>query len=463
MLALLWACATTPEVAPEPAVSPIPAPGPMPDWAPPAPEVSTMENGSDLWVIHDRELPLISLRIVFPGGAVTDPENASGAAFMAGLLMEEGAGDKDSLEMTKAFGLLAASASIDVDNQAIIASLDVASDRFDEAYALLVDELVRPALNREDYERIQYQQILSLEESREDGPSLAAEVAKTLHFGDSLYSRPVGGTPDGIRALTFEAVKDAYLRLIRPTGATFVVVGDVDKETIADRLLGPLEGWEGKLDEPVKAETANGRSGLFVVSDPGASQTAIRVMGKGPKAGHVDRLSASASAVVIGGSFTSRLNYLLREQKGYTYGAWATFVCERDYGYFTGGSNVRADATVPALQDMIGVFQSAGVGFDADDEMKARSQAFTDEVGEAASRSNLASVFAERVGDGLRSDGWAKELELTMSATAMDMQGMGQQFMNPDELTIVLAGDVDTVLPALDEAGLSYTVIEPVP
>ena len=148
ILALLWACASTPDVALEPAPSPIPNPGPMPSWTPPAPLASQLDNGAGLWVLADNDLPLISLRIVFPGGSATDPEESPGAAFMAGLLMEEGAGERDSLEMTRAFGRLAASASINVETQAIVASLDVAADRFDEAYALLVDELIRPRLAR---------------------------------------------------------------------------------------------------------------------------------------------------------------------------------------------------------------------------------------------------------------------------------------------------------------------------
>ena len=467
MLTLLLACATTPEPAPEPAVSPIPVPGPMPTWTAPAPQISELDNGGTLWVLADSDLPLVSLRIVFPGGAATDSEESPGAAYMAGLLMEEGAGERDSMEITRAFERLAASASIDVETQAVVASLDVAADRFDEAYGLMVDQLVRPLMQREDYERIQYQQILSLEEGREDGPRLAREVAHQLHFGESPYGRPVGGTPDGIRNLSYEATKDAYLRLIRPGGATFVVTGDVDPSSIGERLLAPLQDWSGDLDPALEVPAADGAPGLYVVSDPGASQTAIRVMGRGPKAGHVDRLAASAAAVVIGGSFTSRLNYLLREQKGYTYGAWAQFNFERDFGVFSGASNVRADATVAALQDMLGVFESAGAGFDEQDVKKAHSQVFTDEVGEAATRSDLADVFAERAGDGLRADGWAKELELTMSATAADMQAMGERFMSPEALTVVLAGDLDTLLPALDQADLSpfggYTIVEPTP
>jgi predicted Zn-dependent peptidase len=444
-------------------VDPVPVPGELPSWTPPAPSVSALPNGAGLWFLEDDTLPLVSLRIVFPGGAGLDPKKAPGAMWMAGLMLEESAGERDSMAMTKAFEVLAAQASIDVDRQAVILSLDVASDRFDEALALVADQLLRPTFDREDWERVQYQQLLTLEQDREEGSALARELAQSLHFGTSRFGHAVGGTPEGIRVLSLESVKAAYLDQIRPEGATFVVVGDVVPKGLSERLVAPFEGWEGKIAPIPESAAADGTPGIYLVSDPGSSQTAIRVLGQGPKAGHVDRMAAEASAVVIGGSFTSRLNYLLREKKGYTYGAWAGFSAERDFGTFAAGSNVRQDATADALRDMLGVFAGAKEPFSAADQQKAKSQIFSDEVGNAASRSALADVFAERVADGLRSNGWAKEMSLSMSATAADMQVIGDRFMASDGLTVVLAGDLDAIAPALKAAGFEAVVVEPTP
>jgi zinc protease len=364
--------------------------------------------------------------------------------------------------MTKAFEVLAASVRVDVNRQSVVVSLDVAADRLDEALVLVADLLIRPAFDREDWERVQYQQILTLSQAREEGPALAKEVAQQLHFGSSGLGRSVQGTPEGIRILSLESVKAAFLEQIRPRGSSIVVVGDVGLEGLEARLLSPFSEWTGDIVLPAFATPADGAGGLFLVADPGASQTAIRVLGNGPSAKHVDRLAAQATAVVVGGSFTSRLNYLLREQKGYTYGAWASFEGERHYGSFRAASNVRADATAEALTDMLGVFSGATV-FSATDQKKARSQLFSDEVAHAASRSGLADFFAERIADGLRAGGWGKEMNLTLSATAADMQVIGEQFIAKKDLTVVLAGDLEVIGPALKAAGFEPTVVEPRP
>lgn len=463
ILALLWACATTPTPAPETPVSLVPVPGEMPDWSPPTPTVSQLGNGADLWLVADTSLPMVSVRIVFPGGAGLESDKAPGAMWMAGLMMEESAGDRDSMAMTKAFEVLAASVSVDVDQQSVIVSLDVAADRLDKSLALVADQILRPAFLREDWERVQYQQILTLQQAREEGPSLAKEVAQNQHFGSSRLSQPVQGTPEGIRLLSLESVKAAYLSQFRPEGASFVVVGDVSKEGLAERLTTPFEGWEGAIGKVAETSAADGPGGLFLVADPGASQTAIRVLGEGPRASHIDRLAAQATAVVLGGSFTSRLNYLLRETKGYTYGAWASFSPERSFGTFSAGSNVRQDATADALTDMLGVFSGAAELFSPTDQQKAQSQIFSDEVAHAATRSGLADLFSERIADGLRAGGWGKEMDLALSATATDMQVIGERFVAAEGLTVVLAGDLVVIEPALKAAGFEFTVVEPVP
>jgi len=462
MLALLFACATTPNPSPEVPVSLVPTPGEMPTWAPPKPTVSTLENGSNLWLLVEESLPMVSVRWVFPGGTALETEKAPGAMWMAGLMMEESAGERDTMAMTKAFEVLAASVSIDVNRQSVVVSLDVAADRLDEALVLVADQLLRPVFDREDWERVQYQQILTLNQSREEGPALAKEIAQQLHFGSSVLGRSVQGTPEGIRVLSLESVKAAYLQQIRPGGSSVVVVGDVESEGLKARLLAPFSGWAGDIVLPAAASDADGAGGLFLVADPGASQTAIRVLGNGPSAKHIDRLAAQATAVVVGGSFTSRLNYLLREEKGYTYGAWASFEGERHYGSFRAASNVRADATAEALKDMLGVFSGA-TAFSATDQQKAQSQLFSDEVAHAASRRGLADFFAERIADGLRAGGWGKEMSLALSATATDMQVIGEQFIAKKDLTVVLAGDLDIIVPALKAAGFESTVVEPLP
>jgi|GEM_PF-6527446 len=466
MLSLLWACATTPQIEVQTAemvVSDVPVPGELPNWKPPVPTVMDMENGAALWVHADNSLPLVSIRWVFPGGSGADPEGAAGSHFLAGRMMQESSGGRDAMAVTRAFEVLAASTGIRVNRQSTVVSLDVASERLDEALALIADQIVRPAFSREDWQRVRDQHLLTLQQERQETSSLAREVAHQLYFGSSLLGRPVSGTPKGIEKLSLESVKGAYLSGIRPGGAAIVVVGDVDLSTIKERLEKVFSGWEGQIEMKTPSEAQDGRPGLFVVNDPGATQTSIRALGEGPKAGHVDRLAATATAVVIGGSFTSRLNYLMREKKGYTYGAWAAFSAAKDFGYFSASSSVRQNATVEALTDMYSVFDSADEPYSEMDQKKARSQLFSDEVGTAATRSKLAGVYVSRFARGLRPDGWAKELELSMSTSATDMQVIGSRFINRDKMTVVLAGDVDAITPALKAANIAFEVVEPVP
>ena len=160
---------------------------------------------------------------------------------------------------------------------------------------------------------------------------------------------------------------------------------------------------------------------------------------------------------------TSRLNSLMREEKGYTYGARASFSVTPGGGVFSAHSLVRGDATVEALNDLIGLLDGAALGFSSEERGKARAQVLAGAVDSAESRSGLASRFARRMKNGMSPGTWGRELELTMSVNAEEMQVIADRYFQPSGLLFSLAGDLATIGPMLDEAGFDYTVVAPAP
>ena len=202
---------------------------------------------------------------------------------------------------------------------------------------------------------------------------------------------------------------------------------------------------------------------MVFVDDPGASQTSIYVLGDAPSLQNVERYAADMTGVVMGGSFTSRLNSLMREEKGYTYGARAGFSVSTNGGVFQAHSLVRGDATVEALSDLIGLLDGAALGFSPEERGKARAQVLAGAVDSAESRSGLASRFAGRMNNDMNPETWGRELELTMSVTTEEMQVIAERYLATSGLLFSLAGDLATIGPMLDEAGFDYTVVAPAP
>ena len=312
---LLFACASTPEVAPE-APPQIPVAGPMPLYEPPSPEVSTLANGLDLWVIEDHRLPLISLRVVLPGGSRMDPAEGWGTTYMAALMMEESAGERSTVEMSDAFGLLGADFWVSASKEGVVAHLDVLTHRFEEALPLLADAILSPTFDLEDWERVKSLHLDSLDVDREEGDLMASEMSRYASYAEgSAMAWPVDGTPEMIGRVRLSDARSAWESWAVPGGAVLVAVGDISTADLSALVDTHFPGWEGEPPPAVRSEIQFASPPRLLLLDfPGAQQTAISVRGPGPALR--DLAAAHVAMTVVGGSFTSRLNQLLREEKG---------------------------------------------------------------------------------------------------------------------------------------------------
>jgi zinc protease len=464
-------CATTPvveiesPVEPMIALSPIPSTGELPSWDPPAPEVFELSNGSSVWFIEDHRLPMLSFRMLLDGGAIHDPVGQEGLSHMTATMMGESAGERSSIEMSEAASEMAVSlGSGTVTNTSLSFSMSCDPATLDRALELMSDMVMRPQFTQEDWVRVHNQQYLGALSDRENGASLSVEVGQSLWVEEgNPWGRSVSGTPSSLDNMTLAQVVNNYQRMISPHFAGYVVVGDTTREQITVALEQAFEGWDGPSELPdVPARTLSEPRMVFV-DDPGSSQTSIFVLGEGPSIQNIERYAADMTGVVMGGSFTSRLNSLMREEKGYTYGARAGFSVTPGGGVFSAHSLVRGDATVEALNDLIGLLDGAALGFSPEERGKARAQVLAGAVDSAESRSGLASRFARRMKNGMSPGTWGRELELTMSVNAEEMQVIAERYFQPSGLLFSLAGDLATIGPMLDEAGFDYTVVAPAP
>ena len=138
--------------------------------------------------------------------------------------------------------------------------------------------------------------------------------------------------------------------------ATFVVAGDVALDTLVQKLESRFADWN--RGERTRTSIAppplhEGDARYFFIDKPGTSQTALRVMMPAPSMNDTLSESAELGSIVLGGTFTSRLNQLLREEKGYTYGARSSYIAKANFGYLVASTNVQREVSAPALADFL--------------------------------------------------------------------------------------------------------------
>lgn len=346
------AVASLAEAAPD--RSGLPTPGPTPVWAPPAPASWPLEGGARVIHRSHGNVPLVSLFLVIPRGAETDPPKQAGLTYLMGDLLDEGAGKLGALELNERLQVLATDFGVNSAVDFVIVSMSTIAENFGPSVDLMADIVRRPKFDEQEFQRRKAQLISQALASEADPHTGRRAALYRGLFGEGYAGSMPTGTRDSLAAITLADVKAQFARLMVGEGATFVVVGGISQEVVAQHLERTFGDWGGKARvdaRPLAPESGKGK--LFFVDYPGAAQSVIAVARRAPGADAPDLFAASVFNRSFGESFTSRVNLNLREDKGYTYGAGSTFQRFRKSGFFTISSDVRTDVTRASLDEVL--------------------------------------------------------------------------------------------------------------
>lgn len=345
----------TPAAAAEAAaLAVLPAPGPPPAWAPPSPTSWKLKDGSRVLYRKHGSVPLVSLILVVPRGAETDPVGKEGLTSLMSDLLDEGAGKLDALALSERLQALATELQIMASTDGVVLSMNLIAENFAPSVDLLADVVRRPRLEEKEFQRRKAQMI---------SQALAGEADPQYARRSSLYRALFGkgyggGLPQGTRtsleAITYADVKAHYKRLMAAEGSAFIVTGGIDQETVTRELERAFGDWTGQPSTEARPLTPSAATGKLYLADyPGAAQSVIGLVRRAPGADAEDLFPSTVFNRSFGEAFTSRVNLNLREDKGYAYGAISLFQRFRQAGFFGVFSNVRTDATRASLDEVL--------------------------------------------------------------------------------------------------------------
>ncbi len=452
------------EVAPPAPVDPLadrPTVGAAASWSVPVPETATLSNGASVWVLQQPSLPLVSVVVAVPGGAALDVGGPSGTQWMLDRMLSQGAGSRDGDAFNAALETLGASVDVATGRSSSSITLTVRKENLGAALDLLADMVLRPTLNKKVVKRERELALSSLELGKEDPVTVATRVAWSQWFGDAHpYGQAPAGTVDGLRKVSRGTLKKRLKTAWNASGATFTVAGDVTREEIVG-LLEPRLGapWKGgkRLDVTVASAPAHDNAPVVFVDNPGAAQTMFYVVFPGSALATPDTAPARVGTIALGGTFTSRLNALLREKRGYTYGVRASEQSLPGAGVLVVSTRIRTDATGPAMKDLLSELARIREGVTPEEVVKARAAYRQDLVETMESREGVAGTFAGWHVAGKSPDALAQALVAT-DAVTQDAVKAAMAAYDPAKALLVLVGDRGKVEVPLREAGITAFV-----
>jgi zinc protease len=434
-----------------------PAVGPLPRLQPPRPARFVLTNGVEVVAVRREVAPLVAVNLMFRTGSDVDSPGLAGLGSSTADMLDEGAGTRDPLKLAEDLEQLGADLWLGCGRDGAQLSLQVPRKGFGDALGIAADVLLRPRLSEEDWARVRGDRLTGLAQRRDQPESVASLVGDRILFGDDHpYGRPVDGFERTVERITIDDIRRFHATHYRPNNAYLVVAGDFDEAALAPQLEAALGGWaSAPLPAPLPTPAFPAMPRLVLVDRPAAPQSVVRLVSPGTDRLSPDRPALSMLNAILGGSFTSRLNFNLREQKGYTYGAGSSFSFLRRPGSFSARAAVFTEMTDVSVTEFLNELARLREQPITDEERTKARAMLLDRVAEGLSTSGgIAGTFAELGLYGLPLDEPERFIAALERTTSADLQRLARAHIDPDRTCIVIVGDRAVIEPGLRALGL---------
>lgn len=316
----------------------------------------TLDNEMEVYGIEQNEIPLVTFSIVIEGGHLLDDLSKNGVANLMSDILMEGTANKTPEELEEAIDLLGANISMYTGNESIVVRGNTLKRNFGKTIALVQEMLLEPRWDEKELERIKTSTINNIKRNQANPERIAREVYNKLLYGEGHpFAYPTLGTEESVAAITMDDLKAYYNNYFSPSVSRMHVVGDVSKEEVLKAVDGLESNWEAKEVNIPEFDIANERdkASLYFVDVPNAKQSVINIGYIALPRTSEDFFPAEVMNYKLGGSFSGNVNLVLREEKGYTYGARSGFSGSKIPGTFTASSSVRTNTT----GESVGIFR----------------------------------------------------------------------------------------------------------
>jgi zinc protease len=297
----------------------------------------------------------------------------------------------------------------------------------------------------------------------EEPRSLANNAfAWALYGGAHPWGPPLLGTRRTLAALTRADAVAFHHERYHAGNAVVLAAGDVTEDELRSLLEPRLGGWERRA-APAPVAPAPPReepAAIHIVDRPGAAQSEIRVGRIAAERSTPDYFPLIVLNTVLGGSFTSRLNAVLREEKGFTYGAHSGFATRKRPGPFTAQAAVHTPATAEAAMVFLNEIEKMREEEVPPAELeRARSYVALRLPQRFETPGDLIARLSEQALYGLPDDYWSRYVPELMAVDGTRVLAAARRHLDPRGMAVVVSGDRAAIEGPLRALGLPVHVL----
>ncbi len=439
-----------------------PPKGPPPSITLPQVWTHTYANGLRLYGIEQHEVPLVQFSLSVSGGNLLDGPEKVGVANLVSDLMMEGTANKTPLELEQAIDGLGASIRMSASRQAMTLSANGLKSKAGDIVALAQEILLQPRWDSTEFDRIKSETLETLNRQAANPASVANNVFTRLVYGEeSVLGYPLSGTAASVPSITVEDLRAFYDRSFSPSVSYIAVAGDITQAEAVE-LFRPLETtWPSKdvAGPTYPHPEAQPRTSLYFVDIPGSRQSQIFVGHLSIPRTDPDFFPATVMNYQLGGNFNGVLNMILREEKGFTYGASSSFNAGSYPGVFTAATSVMSNATresVEIIRDEIARYRD---GIPQEELNYTQNALLLANARRFETPGALLGMLTQIATYDLPVDYVRQEEEVLRGMTVERHRELAQSLLDSDHMIYLVVGDASTQLAPLRQMGLGEPIL----
>lgn len=411
----------------------------------PRAQEATLSNGMRVVLLESRKVPTFTMQMVVLSGGLSDKPDQRGLSSFAAALLREGTSKRNSKDIAEQMDALGATLAATSGFSSMTSTVTTSGlvENLDQTMEVFADVVRNPGFPKEEVDKYKARTLAQLQLQRGIPQFLAQEQFSRAIYGNhpaSLIAPPL----DSLKNLSSKDLTDFHATYYRPNNAILAIVGDVSLKEALPKIEKAFGDWQ-RGDVPataIPAAPAQSGSRIFLIDRPGSVQTVLQLGTLGIERTSPDYFSLLLADRILGGGPAARLFLNLREDKGYTYGAYSNFGGSKFRGTWVSSSEVRTDVTEGAMKEFMYELKRLRDERVSADELDNAKRAI---VGSFAlsleqPQSLLQNIITQKLYD-LPADYWDTYPQKVAAITVADIQSVAQKYIDLDHLQIVAVGD----------------------
>ena len=424
-------------------------------------ETATLPNGLTVRLAERSAVPVVSFNLQIDAGYAADQFGAPGTASLAMAMLDEGTTSRDALQISDELMELGARVGTGSNLDMSSVTLSTLAENLDGALELYADIILNPSFPETEFARLKTQQLARIQREKANPTQMALRVFPLILYGDDhAYGIPLtgSGTEAAVAGLTRQDLSNFHSTWGRPNNATLVVVGDISMAELTPKLERVFASWE-PADVPTKSiGTVPARTGsdVYLIDRPGSQQSVIFAGHLAPPRSNPNEMAIEAVNTVLGGSFSSRINMNLREDKHWSYGARTQVIDARGQRPFIVNAPVQTDKTKESMQEILaeltGIRESRPVT--SDELAKAKDLRTLTLPGRWETNGAVSQDIVSMVRYDLPDDYYDTYAATVRALDISSVSEMAQALIRPNGMVWVVVGDRAVIEDGIADLGL---------